>query len=239
MRSYLNYDMIKQKIKKLYTHLRNLFTPTESIRQSKMKWIRLAEEDAPYYIWTDKKNASSEEFRHSGKEAYQEYVKGDSRLQPLLNNGKAALEIGCGIGRITEFFIPDFEKVYGVDISPVMIEKAARRLSDSRYVFLEGDGERIPLDSETVDFVFSFIVFQHMPSKKVIESNLAEVYRVLRSGGMAKIQLRGSIVSKSEWFYGPAFSPAEARTMCQRIGFNVLDVSQETDRHLWVVLAKN
>lgn len=230
---------IKQKIKYIYIRVRNFFIPTESLRQSKLKWIRLAEEDASYYIWTDKKNASEEEFRNSGREVYQKYVKEDSKLQSLLKNHDSAVDIGCGIGRITEFFIPDFQKVYGIDISPVMIEKAGQRLPGDRYVFLEGDGATLPLKDDSVDLVFSFIVFQHMPSKEIIESNMIDIHRVLRTGGLAKIQFRGSVVSKSKWFYGPSFSMGEARMMCQGAGFHVVDIYQETDRHLWVLLTKN
>ena len=41
------------------------------------------------------------------------------------------------------------------------------------------------------DFTFSFVVFQHIPSKAMIENYVRETARVLRPGGLFKFQLQG------------------------------------------------
>jgi len=231
---------IIRALKKILLKAQNFLISSETMEKSKKKWSELAKQNAKYVIWTDKENASEEEFRASGKEAYSQYVAHDAFLQKILGETqtKSALDIGCGIGRITEFFIPDFNQVYGIDIASGMIEQAKQRLPDPRYHFFEGDGLHFPIPSQTIDFVFSFIVFQHMPLRETVESNLKETFRVLVNGGVAKIQLRGTEVDKRQWFYGVSFSQDQARRLAKECGFEILKIEQETDRHLWLWLRK-
>ena len=49
---------------------------------------------------------------------------------------------------------------------------------------------------------FSFIVFQHMPNKKVVGKNFEEIKRVLKNNGIAKIQVRGLPQVNSIGFMG-------------------------------------
>ena len=51
------------------------------------------------------------------------------------------------------------------------------------------DGVHLPLEDESVDFVFSYEVFQHLPSRDVMHANLVEVARVLRPDGLALIHV--------------------------------------------------
>ena len=41
------------------------------------------------------------------------------------------------------------------------------------------------------DFAYSAIVFQHIPSREIIESYVGEVHRLLRPGGLFKFQVQG------------------------------------------------
>jgi len=195
---------------------------------------------ARYFIWTDKENPTEEDFRRAGQNDYNRYVISDTFLQGKLKSIRAtrALEIGCGIGRVTEFLAQDFTTVYGVDISREMILRAKERLSLPGLVFLEGDGLHLPVPDSAVDFVFSFIVFQHMPSLDVVVSNLKETYRVLGEHGVAKIQVRGAEVDKKAWFYGVSFSPSHIKTVVEEIGFKTMRIEHETNRHLWCLLQK-
>lgn len=231
---------ILRAARRLLTNAWGIFTPSETIWQSKIKWSGLAREDAKYYIWSEKKNSTDEEFRNSGREDYNRYIKQDIALQNRLkiSDVKTVLEIGCGIGRMTEFFGDDFDAVYGIDIAREMLEKAKERLPDKKFMFLESDGVRLPVDSETVDFVFSFIVFQHMPSVKVVRANFSEANRVLKHDGIFKVQLRGKKVDRREWFYGVSFNPEQARQLAVKAGFEILNIWQETERYLWLTLRK-
>ena len=41
------------------------------------------------------------------------------------------------------------------------------------------------------DFAFSSIVFQHIPSRDIIENYVREVHRLLRPGALFKFQVQG------------------------------------------------
>lgn len=96
--------------------------------------------------------------------------------------GKVALEIGCGIGRLAKWMSADFGKYIGVDVSPKMVRKASSYgFANAEFQAASG-GDLARIASESVDFVFSFAVFQHVPDKDAIFNYFAETARVLRRG---------------------------------------------------------
>jgi ubiquinone/menaquinone biosynthesis C-methylase UbiE len=103
--------------------------------------------------------------------------------------GETALEIGCGVGRLMKEMVQKFQRVYGVDLAEGMVEHSKNylRLFPQCRVLL-GDGEHLPVDSDSIDFIYSFIAFQHMPSLDVVRTNIEETARVLRPGGVCRIQ---------------------------------------------------
>jgi hypothetical protein len=65
-------------------------------------------------------------------------------------------------------------------------------------------------------------VFQHIPSREVIESYVAEVHRLLRPGGLFKFQVQGDATLQTDagdtWL-GVPFSDQQVVEMAQRCGF--------------------
>jgi SAM-dependent methyltransferase len=106
-----------------------------------------------------------------------------------------SIELGCGLGRLTFAFLDaGFTDFIGVDVSSEMIRGAAVQserlgISPQSAKFMKSDGVNIPVDSETVDFAFSYLVLQHMPTKAIVQRNLAELCRVLRDGGTLLFQI--------------------------------------------------
>lgn len=102
------------------------------------------------------------------------------------------LEIGCGLGRMTHQFSKLFEKVYAVDVSQVMLKKAQGFWGHLPNVdWILGDGQSLkPIASESVDFVFSFWVFQHIPDSDAVLHYINESERVLKKDGTALLQFR-------------------------------------------------
>lgn len=101
-----------------------------------------------------------------------------------------ALDFGCGIGRLTRALATRFASCIGYDISPVMIELAADRnrdLPNCRWLVNQADDLR-PFDSNSVTFVYSNIVLQHL-QPVAAEKYIAEFVRVLTVGGIAVFQL--------------------------------------------------
>lgn len=117
------------------------------------------------------------------------------------------LDIGCGTGRLCRALGEVCAKVTGVDIAPEMVERARRENAHiAGLQFLLVSGEDIaPIQSDSIDFCFSYLVFQHIPLKRAIRRYFEEILRVLKSGGIAKIQVRGTPGNppgKVLWFRG-------------------------------------
>ncbi len=228
-------------INRLFNFISNIFAPEESIEQSKKKWTKLAQEDAKYFVLSDPDRQNEEKFRASGKEDFESLILKDEFLQDRLKkiSVKTVLEIGCGVGRITEFIAGSFEKVYAVDISGEMIKKLKNRLQGiSNIKAFETDGVSLPLEDDSVDFVFSYIVFQHMPSREVVGKNFEEVSRVLKKKGIFKVQVRGTKAPKKEWYYGIDCNYRDIEKLCAKTGFSVLRHEGEGSKYFWLILEK-
>ena len=142
------------------------------------------------HIHSTERDQSEEDFDASGKQNVQSLVIDD--LQTITGGSDPktmiALEIGCGIGRMTRHFADIFKEIHGIDVAGEMIKKAHSRLSDLQNAHChETSGTDLSIfPDQMFDFVFSFIVFQHIPSKEVILSYILETYRVLKTNGVFK-----------------------------------------------------
>ena len=105
----------------------------------------------------------------------------------VLPEEKTALEIGYGGGRILAAASRYFNNVIGIDVheSSEFVAAELRRRGILNFELMRTDGSSIPVDSETVDFVYSFIVLQHVEKYDIFKNYLQETYRVLKPGGIA------------------------------------------------------
>lgn len=99
--------------------------------------------------------------------------------------GGIALEIGCGRGAGIEVILQQFHAAHvcGVDLDPLQIERARKRLQsrhDGRFTLIQGDAERLPFADTSFDAVFDFGVLHHVPDW---QAGIAEIHRVLKPGG--------------------------------------------------------
>ncbi|MDD5063419.1 MAG: class I SAM-dependent methyltransferase [Phycisphaerae bacterium] len=101
--------------------------------------------------------------------------------------GKIALEIGHGGGRILLAACRSFKKVIGVDVhnNNRLVEAELRNRGASNFELFKTDGSTIPVEDSSVDIVYSFIVLQHVEKIDVFKRYLAETQRVLKPGGIA------------------------------------------------------
>lgn len=236
-------NFLPEKLKITLKNVGNFFIPGENIVESKNKWNKLAVKNSRYFVMTDfGEDITETEFRETGEKDFKELVLNDDLIKDRLGNfkEKIALEIGCGTGRITEFLSRYFKKVFAVDISEKMIEEGQRRLKDvSNIEFAAINGMQYPvIDDSSIDFVFSYIVFQHMPNKKVIKKNFEEIKRVLKNDGIAKIQVRGLPTNKFNWFYGPSFTKKDIEKLTAETGMKLLKTSGENKRYFWLWISK-
>lgn len=101
------------------------------------------------------------------------------------------LEVGCGLGRMTEHFARHFPKVTAVDISEPHLRVARSRMDTLGASHVRFEKVRGPADYLTIggyDVAVSFIVLQHSPPP-IIHSLLAALFANLRSGGVTYFQV--------------------------------------------------
>lgn len=155
-------------------------------------WNQSASDNAYHSVMTAKIDWNNKEYYLEGKKCVEEF------LVPFLNkkgikDRMSILDLGCGTGRTTIHFLEYFDTVVGTDVSEEMIAVAKNDHADSGIKFLATSGEDLKeLDSESFNMVFSFATLQHINTRKGVEKNIEEIYRILKPGGCAKIEVRGA-----------------------------------------------
>jgi SAM-dependent methyltransferase len=222
------------------------------LRRMRRDWDRRARENARFYVATLQDQWSDEEFYRSGETTFEEQILTDldNICQGKEPREMSVLEIGCGAGRVTRALGRYFGWVYGVDISREMVRQARRSLAEYPNVQVRRNNGRdlsvvggrwwnrwgIGRKSQ-LDFAFSCIVFQHIPSREIIESYVSEVNRRLRPGGLFKFQVQGSAQVKADaddTWVGVSFSEREAREMAARCGFEMRYHTGAGSQYYWL-----
>jgi SAM-dependent methyltransferase len=160
-------------------------------------WDEAAGQNPMYYIASERKDWETTEFFRSGEIVVAQWVDPFLARVGLEPRSVDAVEIGCGIGRLSVPLANRFRQVVGVDLSPKMIEAATRLHSGTTNLrFVANSGNDLPTVADhSCGFAFSALVFQHIPSFKAIEGYVAEIGRVLTSGGYFVIQANSPTVS--------------------------------------------
>jgi SAM-dependent methyltransferase len=152
-------------------------------------WNELAEIDPLWAIlsWDDKRRGTwdLEEFLGTG-DAEINFALDLAAGLGLPTRNDAALDFGCGVGRLTRPLAGRFVHCEGVDISPRMVELAAKYNDDvSNVRFVVNTEPHLELyEDKSFDFIYTNRVLQHLPSDHAIRSILSEFCRLLAPGGV-------------------------------------------------------
>jgi SAM-dependent methyltransferase len=166
-------------------------------------------------------------------------------------------ELGCGHGRVlAEFLRGGVKWLVGYDISQEMIAAARKHIDKVRQE------EKIPPESVnlelkwlpttthiesptfSVDFFYSFLVFQHMPTRFIVDKSLELMFHSLKEGGIARIQtMRGQPHPEKSFggFHGHFFPTLAAfQECCEAAGFRTLEAQEDLghDGWLWLTLER-
>ena len=164
-------------------------------------WDERARKDAFHYIASWRKDWTPESFFQSGEEDFQRFVAPVFERCRWEPQGKAMLELGCGAGRMTRSFSQRFSRVYAFDISAEMLRHAQALYPGAANVaWTLGNGADLSgLKDESVDFVFSYIVLQHMPAPEFAFRYIREMLRVLKVGGIFLFQFNSVRTMTMNW----------------------------------------
>jgi len=165
------------------------------IKKHQSEWENLGKIDPLWAVLSDNSkrfnNWNLEEFLETGdKEG--SYVWEKIKELNLSIKAEKMLDFGCGVGRLSRFWLKHFDSYTGCDISPSMIKKAKEINSFKAQFIVSGENLSI-LNNNHFDFIYSGIVLQHMPNKKTIYKYLLEFNRILKPNGLLVFQLPSKI----------------------------------------------
>jgi SAM-dependent methyltransferase len=210
----------------------------QTLAQMRADWNARAGEDANYYVAFGRRDQDDDEFFATAADVLRDL---ESQLPRLPGRG-AALEIGCGPGRLMRPMSRHFAEIHGVDVSDEMIRLATERLRDTPNAHPHhGSGASLELFPDNhFDFVFSYAVFQHIPSRDVVFGYLAEAYRVLKPGGILRCQLNGLPPHARQYdtWSGVRVTPGEIAQFARESGFQLLALDPIWTQYMWITCRK-
>lgn len=164
----------------------------------KNQWDEIASDNALYGVlslkdFENQDDVDINKFWDMGKSDVNKFMNVLKDFSDIKTTSELSMiEIGCGVGRMTHYFSKLFRKVYAIDVSSEMINRARNYWRDFENIeWVIGNGTDLhQISNKSIDFVFSFIVLQHIPYPEVILNYIRESARVLNNGGIALLQFR-------------------------------------------------
>jgi len=201
-------------------------------------WNERAREDAHYYVAFGRRGQDDAEFFASAAPTVRVLEMELRRLEGCA----AALEIGCGPGRLIKPMSRYFETIHGVDVSDEMIRLAREKLAGiaNAHVHATSGADLSLFADNTFDFVYSYAVFQHIPSGEVVFRYLEEARRVLRPAGILRCQINGlpQTAARYTTWEGVRLSAAEVAAFAREHDLQLLALEGALTQYMWVTLRK-
>ena len=164
------------------------------------------------------------------------------RVKPEERGNWRALEIGCGPGRLMRPMSRHFVEIHGVDVSGEMIGLAREILQDVSHAYphVTGGASLSQFEDESFDFVYSYAFFQYIPSREVVLQYLREIQRVLRVGGLARLQFNGLPETQAAADTGAAarFTSQDLLEFAHLHDFQVLALDGVSTQYMWTTWRK-
>lgn len=208
-------------------------------------WNSRAREDAGYYVAFGRRDQDDAGFFATATEVINSLQWELSRVPVLQRAHWRALEIGCGPGRLMRPMARHFSEIHGVDVSDEMIARAKEKLTDIPNAFPHAtDGASLTqFPDESFDFIYSYAVFQHIPAREVVYQYLREIRRVLKVGGLARLQFNGlprndAIDASYNTWAGARFSASELMEFTRANDFQVLVLEGTSTQYMWTTWKK-
>jgi SAM-dependent methyltransferase len=164
--------------------------------------------DKVYSFWNVQSCGESQYLPDTSRTGYQSEAGVRYDLEPYILEfaqfdqfaGKKVLEIGVGLGSDHQRYAEAGAQLFGIDLTDRAIAHTAKRLKcfGLNSKLSVGDAEQLTFEDESFDLVYSWGVLHHSPDTP---KAIAEVCRVLKRGGRAKIMIyhKWSMVGLMLW----------------------------------------
>lgn len=196
-------------------------------------WDGRALKDAKRNIVSDDRWDSESDFDQTGAIDAELIL---SSIEPFLENKKkvSVLDIGCGIGRIAKWIAlkhPNWE-VVGVDISPEMIAQGfdwTKNVPNLKLQAYPGDLFYL-FDPNKFDFIYSYIVLQHLP-REYVKELMGQIGKLLKPLGYFFFQMQAPRGDYGQIMEGPktgtyrqvrCYSREDIMALCDSAGLDIV-----------------
>jgi SAM-dependent methyltransferase len=217
---------------------------SDEVCQDRMRedWNQRAREDANYFVAFGRRDQSEAEFFSTGADVVRSLEREMKRLAPAHREARRALEIGCGPGRLMRPMSRHFGEIHGVDVSDEMIRLAEMRLDGvaNAHAHATSGSDLALFADETFDFVYSYAVFQHIPSREIVFQYLSEARRVLKTGGVLRCQINGLPASAKRYdtWCGVRIGAPEMKEFARDRDFQLLALENVQTQYMWTTMRK-
>ncbi|HWE50892.1 MAG TPA: class I SAM-dependent methyltransferase [Bryobacteraceae bacterium] len=207
------------------------------------EWNARAREDAHYYVAFGRRDQDDGEFLDSAADVIRDL---EGELKRLPSNmpvaERRALEVGCGPGRLMRPISRHFGEIHGVDVSDEMIAQSRIKLSGIPHAHTHhASGSDLAMfPPDYFDFVYSYAVFQHIPSAEVVFSYFQEIARVLKPLGVARLQVNGlpdAARTFTTWD-GVRISGRKVHAWTREHGIELLSLTGVDTQYMWTTWRK-
>jgi SAM-dependent methyltransferase len=188
--------------------------------------------DTSYYVAYGRRSQSDAEFLAAATGVVNDLEAELGRLKAEQRGNWRALEIGCGSGRLMRPMSRHFLEIHGVDVAADAVRQARENLQDVPHAHpREIHGTSLEdFGDQSFDFVYSFALFPYIPSRELVLAFLREIHRVLRPGGLVRLQFNGSA--------GTGFSSHDLLEFAQSHDFQVLALDGVSTQSMWTTWRK-
>lgn len=212
------------------------------VEEMRSDWNARAAEDAHYFVAYGRRNQPLDAFLSSAENVVERVRRDLPRITSLGDGEKpVVLEIGCGVGRLIHFLRHDSSSIIGVDISEEMVSRASVFLRNDPAVKLHtlADNNLDCIPSHSVDFIYSYAVFQHLPSCMLMFKYLSEAHRVIKTGGIFVFQANTAqvLADQNDTWVGEWVSTDTIVQHLSDIGWKILSIEGRDTQYTWITVS--
>jgi ubiquinone/menaquinone biosynthesis C-methylase UbiE len=206
-------------------------------------WNERAREDAHFYVAFGRREQDNEEFFSTAREIVLGLELELRRFAAGANRRSwRALEIGSGPGRLMNPMSRHYGEIHGVDVSDEMISKARENLRGIPHAHphATSGADLAPFADDSFDLVYSYAVFQHIPSRDVVMQYLREAKRVLKPGGLLRCQINGldKTAKTYDTWSGVRIDAAEVHEYALQNDMQLLALEGARTQYMWTTMRK-